>query len=91
MDIDEMRDNVHTLRTSSCGLRSSEEVIERVCNQSSHSERHQNVLRNQERRKVLHGASRRVDLRKVDLRKLMSTWPEPTPKGKRSPAHLSGS
>jgi hypothetical protein len=50
----------------------SEEVIERIRNQSGHREGHKNVLRNQEGRKMFHGASRRVDLRKVYLRSRVS-------------------
>jgi hypothetical protein len=45
----------------------SEEVMERIRNQSGHREGHEDVLRNQERRKMFHGASRRVDLCKVYL------------------------
>ena len=47
----------------------SEEIIERICNQSGHCERHKDVLWNQERRKMFHIASRRVYLREVYLRK----------------------
>jgi hypothetical protein len=36
----------------------SEEIIERICNQSGHCERHKDVLWNQECRKMFHIASR---------------------------------
>jgi len=50
----------------------SEEVIERIRNQSGHREGHENVLWNQEGRKMFHGAGRRVDLCKVYLRSRVS-------------------
>lgn len=50
----------------------SEEVIERIRNQSGHREGHKDVLWNQEGRKMFYGAGRRVDLRKVYLRSRVS-------------------
>src|SRR6266576_6876102 len=47
----------------------SEEIMERICNQSGHCERHKDVLWNQECRKMFHCASRGVYLREVYLRK----------------------
>jgi hypothetical protein len=47
----------------------SEEIIERICNQSGHCERQKDVLWNQECRKMFHSASGRVYLREVYLRK----------------------
>ena len=50
----------------------SEDVIERIRNQSGHREGHEDVLWNQESRDMFHGASRRIDLREEYLQSRVS-------------------
>jgi hypothetical protein len=58
----------------------SEEVIERICNQSGQSKRHEDVLWNQKRRKMFHGASGLVYLRDIYPRCSTDICLEPTSK-----------
>jgi hypothetical protein len=63
-------------------LTRSEEVIERICDQPGQGERHEDVLRNQECRKMFDGASRGIDLREVYLRCPTSPFLKLTSKSK---------